>query len=161
MATPHRLSLLKFRSFRFTPVAVGAIIAVLIIVGALLRQPIKNKLNTWKLLPQPVRLTELYFTHPNNLPSTYFSGQTQTVSFTIHNLEFKTEKYNYSIQILNSNLIPTDTLLTGSFTLKQGQYKNVTQNITLSDSGRVQVAVGLTYFHESIGYWLNPVGSSS
>jgi hypothetical protein len=136
------------------------VLAALVVVATTQAHAIKNQLNAWKLLPQPEPLTELYFTHPNNLPSTFTSGQSQTVSFTVHNIEYKTEVYPYSIVETSNNGAQSVTLANGSFTLQQNQYEKINRPATISDLGsRVKVEVNLPSVNESIDYWLNRSGS--
>lgn len=129
---------------------------VLIGLGIGLLQQIKNQLNDWKLLPEPEKLTELYFTHPNNLPATYRPGQTQTLSFTVHNIEHKTMTYHYKITEAGQNHQAPKTIRQGSFTLRQNQYRTVTASTTLADLGsRVKITADLPTANESIDYWVN------
>jgi len=129
--------------------------ALIIIVLVALAPNIKTQLNAWKLLPQPERLTELYFTAPNNLPTTYVPGQSQTVSFTVHNLEYRTATYNYVITEASLDNTTSQILAHGTFTLAQDQFKKEQLNITLTDIGhRIKVKVDLQGRNESIGYLL-------
>jgi hypothetical protein len=138
----------------------GVVVVALIIFCIVDAHGIKDQLNDWKLLPEPEKLTELYFTHPNSLPSTYIAGSTQAVAFTVHNLEYQTENYQYQIVETSDNGQQSQVLETANFTLKQGQYKNVTNLVSLNDLGsRVKVAVDLSNVNESISYWLNGVSS--
>jgi len=117
---------------------------------------IKDQLNNWKLLPQPEHLTELYFTKPNNLPTTYNTTTDQSFGFTVHNLEYRATDYTYQVIEQSSDGSQTATLTQGSFWLKQNQYKTESENINLSNMGtRVKVVVDLTNVNESIDYWTN------
>jgi hypothetical protein len=121
---------------------------------------IKNQLNDWKLLPEPEKLTELYFTNSNSLPSSYSPGQLQTVRFTTHNLEYQTYTYRYSIVEQYSNGNNVQTLQTGEFTLKQNQYKSVVANVKLVDAGNnARVTIELPSVNESIDYLISRSGS--
>lgn len=133
---------------------------VLIILISTNVHAIKNQLKDWKLLPEPERLTELYFTHPNNLPTTYTPGQSQTVAFTVHNLEYKTEDYSY--QIIENNQAESQPIIltTGTFVLDQNQYGNINNPVTLGAiDSRMMVEVKLTNVNESIDYWVNEASS--
>jgi uncharacterized membrane protein len=135
--------------------ATGAVLLIIIVLIFANSQSIKNQLDSWKLLPQPEKLTELYFTNPNNLPTTYSPGQQQDVQFTIHNIEYKTEHYTY--QIIENNQAGTDPVTltnNGSFTLNQNQYGKISNPVTLANLGtRVKVEVKLLNVNESINYW--------
>ncbi|HEY8999160.1 MAG TPA: DUF1616 domain-containing protein [Candidatus Saccharimonadales bacterium] len=133
-----------------------ALLAVLLIACAFAHSAIARQLNDWKVLPQPERLTELYFTHPTALPTTYAAGQTQTVAFTAHNLEHRITTYTYSIAANDETGNASQTLAHGTFTLAEDQTKNVTANVTLPALGnREQITVSLTNVSTSIDYWLN------
>jgi hypothetical protein len=134
----------------------AVIISVVIIAVIVLAAPsIKRQLNDWKLLPEPERLSELYFTHPNSLPSSYAPGQTEAVSFTVHNLEYRTTKYDYSIVEQSTNGENEVTLARGSFSLLQNQYEKPAINVQPTDLGsNVKISVNLTSENESIDYLL-------
>ena len=112
-------------------------------------------MRAWKLLPEPEKLTELYFTHPNNLPTMYTPGQSQTVSFTTHNLEYQTVDYHYVINEQSQTTNQSHTLASGSFVLPQNIYHNTSVNIPTVDLGpHVKLEVVLTNINESIDYLL-------
>jgi uncharacterized membrane protein len=116
-------------------------------------------MRSWKLLPEPEKLTELYFTHPNSLPTTYVPGQPLSVNFTVHNLEYQTTGYTYKIVETSANNAQAQTLATGSFTLSQNIYKQETVNISTVDLGeKVKVEVDLVKQNETIDYLLNRSG---
>jgi uncharacterized membrane protein len=141
-------------------ILVAGAIAILIAIGALLHAPIDRQLHAWKLLPEPERLTELYFTQPNRLPTTYTPGQTQTVSFTVHNLEYRTTDYRYRIIETGQTTHQTQTLASGSFTLSQSAYERPTVRIIIADLGpRAKVGVVLINVNESIDYLLTRSGA--
>lgn len=118
-------------------------------------QQIKNQLNAWKLLPEPERLTELYFTAPNNLPNSYVPGQVQNVRFTVHNIEYQTETYPYKIVEQSQDGSQTQELESGSFTLKQDQYQGQNVGVTPIDLGkRVEITIELPTVNETISYWV-------
>ena len=123
---------------------------------------IDRQLRSWKLLPEPERLTELYFTQPNNLPSSYTPGQPQTVSFTVHDLEYRTTTYHYQIIEQNQDTDASQTLNQGSFTLAQNAYRQQAVNIVTTDMGsHAKVEVQLTNVNdvnESIDYLLSRIG---
>lgn len=117
------------------------------------RPAISRQLNAWKLLPEPEKLTELYFTKPNNLPTTYVAGSSQQVNFTVHNLEYQTMTYKYAIVEQNQNDTQHQTLAANSFTLEQGQYQSVSFTGSLVDMGKnARVVVELPTTDESVDY---------
>lgn len=140
----------------------GSIVVILIIVilGVGFHSAIDRQMRSWKLLPEPEKLTELYFTHPNSLPTKYLPGQPQTVSFTVHNLEYQTTDYTYKIVEASMNSNQSQTLASGSFTLPQNIYKQETVNITTADLGQhVKVEVELVKQNESVDYLLERSGA--
>lgn len=139
---------------------IGLALIILVAVGIGFHQQIKNQLNAWKLLPEPERLTELYFTHPNSLPAKYVPDQTQTVSFVVHNLEYRTTTYHYQIIESSQTTSQTKQLAASSFTLRQNQYKTITRNLPVADAGpHVKVSVNLTNVNEHIDYLINRSGT--
>lgn len=151
-----KFSISKIADSRHRLVAclVMGVVVSAILLGGIFHNQVKTQLNAWKLLPQPERLTELYFTKPNALPTKYISGQPQTVSFTVHNLEYSTMTYHYQIIEKNQNGSQYKTLYGGAFTLRPNIYQSETLKITPVDFGnRVKVAVKLLNINESIDYW--------
>jgi len=69
-------------------------------VGGLIflnRAVIAKQLQDWQVIPQPERLSELYFTGHANLPQSLAAGSNYTVAFTVHNLEHQPITYHYKI----------------------------------------------------------------
>jgi len=123
-------------------------------MGVLNASAIKKQLNDWKLLPEPERLTELYFNNSSNLPMTYTPNQSQSFSFTVHNVEYRNMTYYYTISVGSSQSSSTP-LQRGSFYLAQNQYKNIPVSLMVPDLGsRIQIIVTLTNPSESIDYWV-------
>ncbi len=136
------------------PLFVVSIIVVAFILGTAFHAQIKNQLNAWKLLPQPERLTELYFTQPNNLPTTYTPGQSQTVHFTVHNIEYRAETYPYKIVETSKDASKTQPLASGRFTLLQDQYQAMNIGVTPVDLGaNAKIIIELPTVNEQIDYW--------
>jgi uncharacterized membrane protein len=143
------------------PVIIFSLAVLVILITAIgFHNPIDRQMHAWKLLPEPERLTELYFTHPNSLASSYTPGQAQTVNFTVHNLEYRTTTYQYQIVELQQGGTQATTLATGSFTLSQNAYKHQSEIVHSTDLGQnVKVEVRLVNVHESIDYLLNRSGA--
>lgn len=110
-------------------------IGCFVFVTAINASAINRQLHTWKLLPEPERLTELYFTDHAKLPTTYTPGETQTVSFSIHNLEYRTVQYNYRITQTDGDGNNGIELANGSVTLDQNQTTNESAAVILTDFG--------------------------
>jgi hypothetical protein len=136
---------------------VSVVVVLLVIV---LVVPIKNQLTSWNVLPTSEGLTELYFTHSTMLPSTYIAKQKQTVLFTIHNEEYRTETYHYEIMEAASVGTPDSILASGIVTLRQGESRDVAATVAIQPlAARVNVSVVLTNQHESVQYWLNEMAA--
>ena len=137
----------------------GALVAV-IALGVIFHSPIDRQLRSWKLLPEPERLTELYFTNPNSLPTHYVPGHAQPVSFTVHNLEYRTTNYQYRIVETSQDGKQSQALATGSFTLPQNGYKKAAVNIATVNLGpRAKVEVQLVNVNEAVDYSLERRGA--
>ena len=160
----------QFRILRRAIITLVVIAAISLISIAWNSGRISNQLNRWSLLPQPERLTELSFTNSNNLPTTYTQGQLQTVSFTIHDIEYRTTKYTYTITQGNTNSQNGIVLAQGNVMLAQNQSKALSIPITLTSQGASsQVDVNLKYLRiisdvknlsqesESIHYLVNKI----
>lgn len=61
------------------------------------RAPIAKQLSDWRLLPEPERVTELFFTDYSTLPKSFTAGSHHTVAFTVRNLEHQKTVYHYKV----------------------------------------------------------------
>ena len=147
---------MKLSQQRKVAFIVISLVSVGVIVIASLKAPqIKNQLNAWKLLPQPEKLTELYYANSTQLPTTYTPNQPQSFKFTTHNLEYQDLTYHYSVTAQADGSQTTTPISTGSFNLNQNQSTTTPITVTLPDLGpRVKVTVTLTTTNESIDYWV-------
>jgi hypothetical protein len=140
---------------RFTVVSLPSIIilAILLALSLIFRQHIANQMRSWHVLPEPERLTELYFTAPNNLPTTYVAGGPQTVSFTVHNLEAKDMTYRYAVTETGDTASQPADLATGSFSLRSSGYNALNLTVTPIDMGpHATITVKLLNTNEVITY---------
>lgn len=114
-----------------------ASISLLIIVGSvfIFREPLYNQLYSWDLIPKPETYTELYFA--NTPPELFTPGQQHTLAFTIHNVEYQTTSYAYTIDQLNSNGHTLTTLAKGSVSLAQDAQKTLNIPVTLTGDASV------------------------
>jgi len=121
------------------------IVLTLIAVGAVKHQAVYDQLYDWKLIPRPERLTELYFTSHHKLPQTYKSGQTQTITFTTHNLEYRTTTYSYTITQKNTSG-KAKQLAHGTYTLRHDAHRTIAARVKLADLGkRTKIDITVTY----------------
>ena len=149
----------KSKRFAF---GISTVIAVVILaVAAFDHAAIAHQLHSWKLLPEPERLTELYFTNATNLPTTYRPDQTQDVQFAVHNLEHRITSYNYVISarsVDNANAAAA-TLAHASFTLVQNQTTTLAAPVTLPNLGaQATITITLQPGNVSINYMINEKG---
>lgn len=147
----------KTRPYTLLLVALSIIVALTIF-----HSQVQSSLRTWKLLPQPPSFTELYFTTTNYLPIHYVPGQTQSFSFTVHNVEHRVEHYYYTIVQGTHPDQPRQFLSSGGFSLDQGAYRHELAHVVLQPLGnRVNVTVTVTVSssrkQQSITYWVTRV----
>lgn len=141
-----------------TKYVIFLIIVVFIVVsatGILFKKQIIAQMNAWKLLPQPETFTELYFEDHLDLPKHLASGEQASFAFTVHNLEYEDVTYEYAVTATASG---SATLMdTGSFMLKQDEYKTIPESFALKkSSARTQVTVTLKNKQQSIHFWIEP-----
>lgn len=137
----------------FVVIAVVCIAGVVTIFAS--RDAITRQMNVWKLVPQPDRLTEFYFTSPTKLPSTYLPGVSQDVSFTVHNLEHQPMLYSYEIIQQNDAGAASHVLATGSFRLNHDGYHDETTTVTYLDTGdKACIIVRLINQDQTLHYWV-------
>lgn len=141
----------------FIAVASLAAVAVLIFTNS---SAIAAQLNSWKLLPQPERLTELYFTDHAKLATTYTPGAPQKFGFMVHNLEYRHIDYSYTVTAVSEDGSQTQELASNRISLPADGYSGGPIEFTPNDLGRrVKIVTTLTYTSdkpvtESIYYWV-------
>ncbi len=134
------------------------------------------------LLPEPERLTELYFTDHLKLPSTVARNSSLPISFTIHNIEYQPMSYTYQILEVpdskkeepanpddngeNNSMtaIPpvTETLQPTNNIRKQGvvhlnhdETKQLTETVDIGDiPGRMKIEILLVEKEQPIHFWI-------
>lgn len=145
-----------------TMVVLGCLITAVIIFASLQAPAIKRQLDNWKLLPQPERLTELYFENHTSLPKTYSVGTVQSFKFTVHNLEYRTEQYSYQIIQRSADGQQSQILSSGTFNLAHGKSRTTSSDVTTVDLGpRDQIITTIhtpENINESIDYLITKVG---
>ena len=149
---------------KYTAAAVAAIVAATILLGFINQAAVKRQLNEWKLLPQPERLSELYYENHATLPTTYTAGTVQSYSFTVHNLEYRSTTYKYTVTSMSEDGSQSQPLASGQFKLAQNAYKTAAISFAPNDLGnRIQITTALVIGQntstdkqttESIHYWL-------
>jgi hypothetical protein len=120
------------------------------------RDAIYNELVALDLIPQPEKLTELYFNDHANLPSTATRNQAISFAFVIHNLEASDYQYTYDVSV---NVHGTRRIVdSGNILVKNNQYyvKHEKFHLMTSEPGQ-KVVVELTNKHQSIDFWIRRV----
>ncbi len=136
--------------FALVGLAVGLSVALAVVNNSV----IAAKLHHWKLLPEPERLTELYFTDHTKLPASFTPGQPQSLMFTVHNLEGRTTSYRYKAE----ELVPGNQPLllgVGSFILRDADYRDQAIALTPTDAARTEVRITLQPGGEVINHWMD------
>lgn len=137
---------------------VGSVIVGLTI-GALVLYPryesvITAQLKEWKVVPLPEPLTELYFEDHLTLPSRVVSGDPISFRFTIHNVEYRTVSYFYTIDLEGET---TREVKRGTSLLEHD--KSATIPIDLEDvpiTTRSAIVVNLPEQDQRIHFWVEP-----
>lgn len=129
-------------------------VATVLVMGAVFvsRAPIARQMHRWQLLPQSETFTELYFSRPTHLPTTYAPHTMQHISFTVRNREARAVQYHYEVHAEAGAATP---LAAGDFTVVAGEAHTQTVDVQLPDIGqKAQVVVALPNQHQSIRYWV-------
>jgi hypothetical protein len=123
----------------------GFVIALSVL--AFVGQPVvARKMDDWRLLPRPERLTELYFTDYRQLPTAEQFDTAQTVTFTVHNLEHQTTTYAYTLTAQSEDDKIEHSVGGGEFALAHDDSATTIKPVTLPNlTGRVIVKVNLQY----------------
>lgn len=110
---------------------------------------------TWTLATtvKPETFTELYFEDHINLPKAAIKNKVNDFKFTIHNLEYKTMTYPYTIYAEVDGI--KQELDKGSVTLRHDDYRTILESFSLvSDAKRAKITVLLTDKNQSIHFWM-------
>jgi len=104
---------------------------------------------------QPERLTELYFSNPQSLPTQYTQGKSLPVAFTIHNAEYQSMIYSYTITAVSSDGNQSQTLVINKVDMGDNQTMTIANSIvpTLL-SPRISINVLLVNKNQSIHFWV-------
>ena len=130
------------------PLAVGILIFVNV-----QRTFIHNALTALYLIPQPEKLTELYFENGANLSNIPTNSKQVSFSFVVHNLETADYQYTYNVSVYANG---TKHLVDrGSILIKDNQYYVKAEKLALLNvSGRQEVVVELTNKQQMIDFWV-------
>ncbi len=114
--------------------------------------------------PEQENVSELYFTDPTAIPSTYTPGTAMTVNFTLRNRESAPARYTYVIEQTDPEAKKTVRLLTGDLQLDTSERRTNSPAVIPQDMGtptRLRVIVSAPTNDPNkdrnleISYWLN------
>lgn len=159
-----------FRSIRLIIVGSGVCCGVL----AFAVQPgFADRMDEWRLLPRPERVTQLYFNDYSRLSAPDGHSPDRTVTFTVRNLEHRTTDYRYTISAAPEDGKGGYLLDNGSFSLRHDHSLTTNKAVTLPPLDRpVALKVSLEYEGiafgddvpsvqtQSIYYWISAAGLS-
>ena len=128
-----------------------ALVVAMLLFYNLNSATIYNELAALDLIPQPEKLTELYFNDHTNLPTSATSNQAIAFAFVIHNLEATDYQYTYAVSV-NANGI-RHIVDSGNVLVKDNQYYVKNERFTLLNSpGSQKIIVELTNKQQSIAF---------
>lgn len=134
------------------------ILGVVIIGYFFFQESIVRQLDTWKLLPKPQKITELYFKDAHNLPTTYSPHQLHKMQFVIHNVAEVPQSFTYVITARNENDTTTIELARGAQHSEPNQTQPIEVDITPLDMGaRANLTIALISAEgtqQTINYWV-------
>lgn len=105
------------------------------------------------LKPRPEKFTELYLEDHTMLPKSPVKDTPYDFRFTIHNLEYESVRYPYTVSIESDGV--NQVLDSGAVVLKHDEYKTILESFKLiTDVKRVKVKVELTDKKQSIHFWM-------
>jgi hypothetical protein len=141
------------RIFKLVPLLVGvALVAGMLIFFNLNRASVYNELATLDLIPQPERLTELYFNNNVNLPDAVIGEQVVSFAFVIHNLEASDYRYVYTVSVSANGV--RHVVDSGNVLVKNNQYYTKNEKFNLVNArGSQEVVIELVNKQQSIDFW--------
>lgn len=132
---------------------IAVIVFELVILGKLLmsNKAIADAV-TLATTRQPERFTELYFENHLSLPKDIIRFKKYKFAFTIHNLEYRDTEYPYRIYLQRE----TEKILLnrGKVSLKQDEYKTITEEFGPLKNIRSKIVVELTAKNQMIHFWM-------
>lgn len=142
------------RLAKLAPLLIGvALLVSMLIVFNLDNATLHKELTTLYLLPQPEKLTELYFDANAGLPKSATEKQTIRFAFIVHNLE--TIDYQYVYDVIVKSPGTSQTVDSGKILVKNGQYYSKTEQFSLKKASPDQeVVVELINKKLSIDFWI-------
>ncbi len=158
----------------FLRFALGIVVIIFVVYGVSNIPFVQETLKSWRVLPQPERLTEAYFTDHQNLPTEYSPNSLVSVDFTLHNIEYKTTNYKYQILQQSEDKSISRELASGEKSLHHDESANIETSVTMQDTGkRARIMAIITYDgtadgtdnpeqkNQSIFYWVRQKGGAN
>lgn len=134
----------------------GMLVIALVLITAF-QTPIIEKLKSYKLWPLPEPLTELYFTEHLLLPAEASPGGQMTFPFTIHNIEYKTLDYPYTVRVQAQDNSADVTVIRAGVYLDHDQFATISADFIMPDiTTRSAIRVELVDRGEKIHFWVQP-----
>ena len=139
---------------KLMPLLIGATVLVgMLIIFNSDNPAIHDELVSLSLLPQPEKLTELYFAASEKLPKYVVGNDTIRFAFVVHNLEVADHHYAYNVQV--RSLDKKRVVDSGSIFVKDSQYYVKNEQFSLDQAEKVQeVVVELADKGQSIDLWI-------
>ena len=134
------------------------VLGVALAVGVLIfinvqRAVIRDTLTALYLIPQPERLTELYFENSANLSNIPTNNKQVSFSFVVHNLETSDYQYTYDVSVYANGA--QHVVDSGKILVKDNQYYVKAEKLALTNvSGRQEIVVELTNKQQMIDFWV-------
>ena len=146
---------------------IGAVVVIMLAFVISATPPVHSFLRTLRVVPEPERLTELYFDPTAPPPATYRAGQPFNVRFHIHNLEEQSVPYTYEVRLANERGDNSALLSQQQVTLQNNENKTISLSVTPPDMGsnaKIEITIrynrvkdthsGKDPKNTSINYWI-------
>lgn len=125
------------------------------VIGFSAQGIIGKQLVAWDLLPKSQAETELYFTEPTKLPTTYAPEQPMPINTTTHNASDQTKHHTYQIVQTSDDSHMSPTFLHEErIALLPGETKQIQSTVKPVDTGeRANFSVQLKDNSQQINFW--------
>lgn len=140
---------MKQSKFIILGIAIGIVFFSAIIIS---RLNFSEVLAHYNLLPEPEPYTELYFEDHLQLPQLFKLNEENEFAFTVHNLEYKTMTYDYTVM---ANSTTSAALVDqGKITLNHDESKTINEKFTIRNPHqKVKLTVNLDNKDQAIHFF--------
>jgi uncharacterized membrane protein len=153
MPSKHRApaSAKLLKTYRYPIIGLVLLLIIILLASYGRHSAVLTDATTHKAQPY----TELYFTHPDQLPVAVTDGQAVPISFTVHNLEGHAVTYNYAITFTNAQG-QTTTVRRQRVTVANGQTTIVQPRAVALPTYRGRAAIGIVLLNypEQLHFWV-------